>query len=320
MGLYAIVDIPHPFGLSPEVVTRAVLGDRLSGGTRGAAMIQLRAKGATTEQRIEHLQAMAPWCRAAGIPLIVNDDVTAALTGPEAVAGVHLGQSDAGADDVSALRARSRQAGRSEWIVGLSTHDLAQLRAAGRQGPDYVALGPIGRTRSKSNPEPVVGFEMLLQGCRTAATPVVAIGGMDVRAAARVTEFGVTHVAAIAALVAPTEIGTRHCAEQFADALELAAKPIPVAEVARRIPILSLEQLVEIAKWSDDVGLHVEMGLPARFRPLTGKGGSDVCYRPSDVLDLTQALGKLPTETWEQWQMRTPDDGSGAPIVHLRRH
>src|SRR5690606_16466741 len=114
--------------------TRAVLGERLGGGTLGAGAVQLRAKAATTAERVAMLQAMAPLCQRAEVPLFVNDDVDAALAGIPGVSGVHLGQDDPGARDVASLRVRAARAGRP-LAIGLSTHDLRQLREAGRQGP-----------------------------------------------------------------------------------------------------------------------------------------------------------------------------------------
>ncbi len=98
-GLYAIVDVPHPHGLAPAEVTRAILD-----GAPELAALQLRAKGWDTAHRVRALRAMAPLAAAAGVPLWVNDDLEAALAAGPAVAGVHLGVGDPGWDDVHAVR------------------------------------------------------------------------------------------------------------------------------------------------------------------------------------------------------------------------
>ena len=319
MGLYAIVDLPHPFGMSAEAVTRAVLGDRLDGGTRGAAFVQLRAKEASTAERVDLLATMLPWCEQAKVPLVVNDDIEAALQSSPSI-GVHLGQDDPGASDLLRLRARAALRGRLSTTIGLSTHTLPQLREAGRRGADYLAFGPVLTTTSKRNPDPVVGFEGLLQACRLSTAPLVAIGGLGAEEGRRAIEMGARYVAVIRGLVADSEQGVRERALHLSDTFAAAAEPLSLEEVHRFVPVFPIAQLREIARWSDDIGLHIEMGLPARFRPLVA--GGEVRYRRCDVLDLLEALGKHPNETWEQWSLRTEqskDDENVAPLVRLRR-
>lgn len=359
-GLYAIVDVPDPHGLSPEAMTRAVLGDRLEGGRDGASVVQLRAKHASTEERVRWLAQLVPLCRAAGAICIVDDDIEAALAGD--ADGVHLGQTDEGADDVAAVRARAAAHGRGaarlhsanawpsdesprdqardasngaagrerlqptgeprsgsprrSFSIGLSTHDLGQLRAAGRQSPDYLALGPVAPTRSKTNPDPVVGFSGLLDGCRVASRPVVAIGGLDLVGGQRAIEAGAAAVAVIGALQAESPAAVRERAIALSRAFREAAAPLPLDEVCRRIPVLEPELLAELARWGDALGVHVGLGLPARFGPRMLDGRP--LYRPCDVIDLVYALGKRPDESWDAWRERSRED-EGGPLVQLRR-
>lgn len=319
-GLYAIVDVPDPHGFSVEEVARAVLGDRLDGGRDGAAVVQLRAKQATTAERVQWLRRLVPLCRAGGAICIVDDDIEAALAGE--ADGVHLGQHDPGADDVAGVRARAEAHGRPAatgprpFVIGLSTHDLGQLRAAGRQAPDYLALGPVAPTRSKENPDPVVGFAGLLDGCRVAARPLVAIGGLDLEQGCRAIEAGASAVAVIGALRHSTLDGVRERAMAMARAFRAAAAPLPFDEVCRRIPVLAPELLAELARWGDALGLHIGLGLPARFSPRVVAG--EPVYRACDVIDLIEALGKRPDESWEAFAARSRED-DGAPLVQLRR-
>lgn len=311
-GLYAIVDLPHPHGLGPAELTRAVLGDRLDGGDDGASVVQLRAKDATTEQRVQWLSEMIPPCREAGALLVINDDLEAALASD--VDALHLGQGDPFADDLPTLRRRAAAAGRESLRVGLSTHDLAQLREAIRRGPDYVALGPVAPTRSKANPDPVVGMQGLLDGCRVTSRPLVAIGGLDAALGAVAMEYGASAVAVIGALVHETVDRTQRAAIELARTLRAAARPLTLDEVCERIPVLPPEQLAELARWGDSLGVHLSLGLPARFGPYVEQG--EPRYRPSDVVDLVEALGKRPDESWEQWRARDHDDDG--PLVQLR--
>ena len=306
-GLYAIVDVPHPHGLSVEDVTRAILGDRPEGGKHGASLVQLRAKHATTEERKGWLRAMAPICHDVGVALVCNDDVEAAML-PE-VDGLHLGQEDDGAETIAEIRSR-----RDDLFIGLSTHDLTQLRDAQRQQPDYLAFGPVANTSSKENPDPIVGLSGLADAGRVASKPLVAIGGLDQGRAAETIRHGARMAAVIGALARPNVEQTRAAAIELAKALENAARPLSVDEVAELIPVLERDLLAELAKWGDSLSVHLALELPARFSPRVVDG--EASYRYCEVLDLIHALGKRPHESWEQWRGR----GHGDPnVVQLRR-
>ncbi len=87
-----------------------------------------------------------------GVRLIVNDrpDI-AAMAG---ASGVHVGQDDLPVEDARKICA-------SPCWVGVSTHNLKQLREAESTSADYIAVGPIFPTATKENPDPVVGLELL---------------------------------------------------------------------------------------------------------------------------------------------------------------
>jgi len=108
-------------------------------------------------------------------------------------AGLHLGQ-----DDLTPRDAR-RIAG-SERIIGYSSHNSAQLAAAGGEPVDYVALGPIFATGSKRNPDPVVGVAELARLRGLIEKPLVAIGGITLENAAEVLRAGADSVAVIGGL------------------------------------------------------------------------------------------------------------------------
>lgn len=311
-GLYAIVELPHRHGLPAEVVTEAVLGHRPEGGREGASAVQLRAEGASTEQRIDWLRRMLPPCRRAGVPLHVHDDIEAAIDAR--ADGVHLDRDDPGGVDPSAIRqaAAARDHG---LCVGLATHDLAQLRQAGRRSPDYLTLGPVAPIRSGTNGEPVLGWAGLLDGCRMASRPLVASGGLDLQSAPQAAQAGASAVAVLEALVFDDPERIRTQAHALSRALAAAATPLELDEVHRRIPVLAPEQLAELARWGDSLGVHIGLGLPARFSPWIEDGRP--LYRPCDVLDLVMALGKRPQESWDEWRRRDPDDAG--PLVQLRR-
>lgn len=305
-GLYAILDLPHQGGLAPEQVAAALV----EGAGSGLTALQLRAKHADTAARVTWLERLVPICAAAGVPLFANDDVDAALAVP-GVAGVHLGQGDAGFDRVAELRARAN----AGFAIGISTHSLPQLRAALAQQPDYVAFGPVFSTTSKRDADPTVGLGGLADAARISARPLVAIGGLDVERAAQAIAVGADRVAVIGGLVASTteEISAR--AQAYVAAITQAARWWSLDEVHAAIPVLSKATLEALARWGDDLGVLAQMRLPARFSPRFE--GGEACFRARDVCDLQWALGKDPGESWAQWSARGDTDAS-ATLVQLR--
>jgi thiamine-phosphate pyrophosphorylase len=125
-----------------------------------------------------------------GVPLFANDRPDLAmLAGCE---GVHVGQDDLPVHIVRRLAPMLR--------IGVSTHSLSEVERALVDQPDYVAFGPVFETRSKNEPERVVGIDTLCAAVARCPMPVVAIGGIDLERAndiARATHLG----AAIAALL-----------------------------------------------------------------------------------------------------------------------
>jgi thiamine-phosphate pyrophosphorylase len=85
--------------------------------------------------------------------------------------------------------------------VGVSTHNLEQLREATRTSADYIAVGPIFPTATKENPDPVVGIDFLRAARQLTQKPLVAIGGITVDSAADVFRAGADSVAVIRDLV-----------------------------------------------------------------------------------------------------------------------
>jgi thiamine-phosphate pyrophosphorylase len=122
----------------------------------------------------------------------VNDRLDVALAvGADAV---HLGQ-----DDLPLADARRVAQGR--LLIGVSTHDEAQVRAAVAGGADYLGFGPVYATGTKENPDPVQGTAGLARAVAAAGgVPIVAIGGITVERAAEVAAAGATAACAIAAV------------------------------------------------------------------------------------------------------------------------
>ncbi len=183
--VYPITDT-HLSGLShAEQIDRLIAG--------GATLIQFRDKHAAPRDFYRQAEAALQIARKHNVSLIINDRVDIALAlGAD---GVHLGQAD------MPVEAARRLLG-ERVIVGISTHSLAQAELAANMPLDYVAFGPIFRTSTKENPDPIAGPEAL-RAVRTivGALPLVAIGGITLANAEQAWRAGADAVSSIAALV-----------------------------------------------------------------------------------------------------------------------
>ena len=176
--------------LDPEIAVRhgvdpiAAAEQILEGG---ATIIQFRHKGFFSREVFAQLECVAQLCRHAGALFVVNDRADlAALTG----AALHLGH-----DDLTPTAARKIVGAKT--LIGFSTHNESQLRAAAAEPADYLALGPIFGTSSKNNPDPVVGLDELRRLRPLTDRPLVAIGGITRANAQSVLAAGADSVAII---------------------------------------------------------------------------------------------------------------------------
>jgi thiamine-phosphate pyrophosphorylase len=181
--IYPILDTATlaRLGLDP-VRTAASL---LEGGAR---ILQFRHKEFWSRDIFAQAERVAALCRSAGALFIVNDRADyAQLLG----SGLHLGQDDL-------LPTDARKVIGAAAMVGFSTHNAAQMRAAQSEPVDYFAFGPVFTTASKNRPDPTVG-PVALETVRCLTTkPLVAIGGITRENAQACWNAGADSVAVIA--------------------------------------------------------------------------------------------------------------------------
>ncbi len=187
--LYPIVDVAlcRLRGLDPL----AALDSFLAGG---ATFIQLRDKAGRTGPLVALADAAVARTRAAGARLIVNDRADVAkMAGAD---GVHVGQDDLPVEDVRAVLG-------PDAIVGVSTHDEAQIDRALETSASYIAVGPIYGTTTKETGYSARGLDLVrYAAARAAGRPVVAIGGITLERAAEAIAAGAESVAVISDLLA----------------------------------------------------------------------------------------------------------------------
>jgi thiamine-phosphate pyrophosphorylase len=153
----------------------------------GATMVQLRLKDADARTVVEVARALV---RALPAPVLVNDRADVALAA--GAAGVHVGTDDL---PVAAVRAIAPP----EFIIGASVGGDAEV--PGSRGADYVGIGPVFSTLSKSDAGVAIGVEAFSRLARACALPAVAIGGITEENAREVIDAGASGVALIRALL-----------------------------------------------------------------------------------------------------------------------
>ncbi len=159
--LYGIVDMGYVSReLLPTITSQLLQG--------GADIIQLRAKGYMPREVLAIALEIAPLCRAAGIPFILNDHPE--LVREAGADGAHVGQ-----DDLPVSEAR-RLAGPGA-IIGKSTHSVEQAIAAAAESPDYIGFGPLFATPTKPDYSPI-GTEQIREIHRRLSIPIFCIGGI----------------------------------------------------------------------------------------------------------------------------------------------
>ncbi|WP_125573198.1 thiamine phosphate synthase [Levilactobacillus huananensis] len=167
----------------------------------GITAFQFRDKGASTLTAMERValgRDLREQCRTASVPFIVDDDVDLALA--LHADGIHVGQSDAGVQQVlDAVKPR-------DMFVGLSCSTSEEVVAANRvAGIAYLGSGPIFPTTSKADVDPVIGTAGLAKLVEQSRVPVVAIGGLTVDTMPAVANTGAAGAAVITMLTRSTD-------------------------------------------------------------------------------------------------------------------
>lgn len=162
----------------------------------GATCVQLREKELDEAAFFEEAVEMKKLCAKYGVPFIINDNVQIALKcGAD---GVHVGQSDMAAGNV-------RKTVGDKMIVGVSAQTVEQAIAAEKAGADYLGVGAVFPTSTKSDAREV-SRQTLKEICAAVDIPVTAIGGINKGNIAELSGTGVDGVALVSAIFAAEDI------------------------------------------------------------------------------------------------------------------
>jgi|SRR5215813_1928524 len=199
--LYVILDAA--LLATPEIEIAKKLSDA------GVRLFQYRNKRGSPRELLQASSLLAGELAGRGALFFVNDRPDIAyLSG---ASGAHIGQKDLPAAESRAVMGQGR-------LLGISTHNLEQFRAADETDADYIALGPVFETDSKMNHDPVVGTDMIRKARKLTQKPIVAIGGITLDRAKDVMEAGADSVAVISDILRAADPGKR--ALQFLNLLE----------------------------------------------------------------------------------------------------
>jgi thiamine-phosphate pyrophosphorylase len=177
----------------------------------GVRLLQYRNKTASSREMLESSKLLSALLIRQSVTFLVNDRAdVASLAG---ASGVHLGQEDLGVEEARLVIGTER-------LVGVSTHTLQQFQQAAATSADYLAVGPVFATSTKTNPDPVVGTDFIRRVRGLTKKPIVAIGGITLDRAAEVIQAGADCVAVISDILRAPDPGQR--ARQYVDLLEAA--------------------------------------------------------------------------------------------------
>lgn len=187
--LYAVTDRAYLNGRTLyECCESAIKG--------GATFIQIREKELESEEFISEAKKIKKLCKKYNIPFAVNDNVDVAMSVD--ADGVHVGQKDMRAKNVRELIG-------DEKILGVSVQTAEQAKKAEADGADYLGVGTVFPTNSKSDAE-YVDWKTLKEICNSVNIPVIAIGGIGCENISKLKDSGICGAAAISSVFACEDI------------------------------------------------------------------------------------------------------------------
>lgn len=163
----------------------------------GVSLLQLREKNVDQELFARRALEVKKLAGKYNVPLLINDDVEVAVRVD--ADGVHIGQSDRSVLETREMIGEVK-------ILGVSTQTVEEARKAEKEGADYLGVGAVFPTATKSDASEV-SYETLQAICRAVSIPVVAIGGISRENMMNLKGSGVHGVAVISAILGQADIG-----------------------------------------------------------------------------------------------------------------
>ncbi|WP_277669025.1 thiamine phosphate synthase [Caproiciproducens galactitolivorans] len=171
-----------------EAVEQAILG--------GCTLIQLREKDCSSRAFCETACSVKAVTDRYNTPLIINDRPDIALA--VGADGVHVGQSDLPCKILRRILGEDK-------IIGVSASTLEEAVQAEKDGADYLSVGAMYATGTKTDAA-IVSMDELLKIRRAVSLPIVVIGGINRETAPAFRNIGVDGLAVVSAIIARPDI------------------------------------------------------------------------------------------------------------------
>ncbi|MCI5602046.1 MAG: thiamine phosphate synthase [Clostridiales bacterium] len=162
----------------------------------GCTVIQLREKNCSSKEFYDLAVSVKKITDKYNVPLIINDRVDIAMAVD--AAGVHIGQSDLPADVVRRIIGDDK-------IIGVSTAKLEEALKAVKDGADYLGVGAMYSTDTKTDARPVT-MEELKEIRKNVDIPIVVIGGINMNTLGNFKNMGIDGLAVVSAIVAQPDV------------------------------------------------------------------------------------------------------------------
>lgn len=190
--LYPVISSEFCSGRAPQEVFAAAAAG-------GAKVIQIREKHWDKARIAELVRACRPVADRHGVLIIVDDYADVARDA--GADGVHIGQDDMSVAEVRAIS--------PELLIGKSTHNLEELLAAQAEGTDYLNIGPIFATSTKSVSYPPVGMEKLAGLIPQVKIPFSVMGGIKERHVKDLLAAGARRIAMVTEVTQAPDVAAK---------------------------------------------------------------------------------------------------------------
>ncbi len=161
----------------------------------GVSVVQLREKNCSSREFYDIAVSVKKITDKYDVPLIINDRADIALAAD--CAGVHLGQGDLPCAELREIM--------GDKIIGVSTATVEEAVKAKQDGADYIGVGAMCVTSTKTNTRPV-SKERLAEIRSAVDLPIVIIGGINQDTMMNFKGMGIEGVAVISAIVAQNDV------------------------------------------------------------------------------------------------------------------
>lgn len=173
----------------------------------GCTLVQLREKEKSSKDFFDTAMSVKAVCGSSGIPLMINDRVDIALAVD--ADGVHIGQKDLPAKIVRDLIGDDK-------ILGVSASNLVEALQAEKDGADYLGVGAMFATGTKTDAD-TVSMDELSKIRKKTHLPIVVIGGINQNTIPLFSGSGINGIAVVSAIVSERNIlaATRELKDLF---------------------------------------------------------------------------------------------------------